>query len=154
MSIDVLKSKRKSKKKHYEPVIIKIDGASKGNPGSASIGVVVFQGNKKEMFTKRIGRATNNVAEYTALIEALKYIRKKKLRNVIIFSDSKLVVEQVNGERKVIKMKPYYDEVMKLLDGLDVRIVHVPREEVAIADYAANRTYRRRIIGSVSPREK
>lgn len=85
-------------------VICYIDGASRGNPGLSGIGFVVNElknNNNLFKFSKFIGKTTNNVAEYTALIYALEYLQKNKYERIKIFSDSKLLVEQIRGKYQV-----------------------------------------------------
>jgi ribonuclease HI len=90
---------------------------------------------------KYIGRATNNVAEYQALIEGLKAAAEWKPERLEIYLDSKLVVEQVNGAYRVRKpeLKPLYGQAKHLLGGFDdVVISHVEREKNRGADALAN----------------
>ncbi len=86
-------------------IYIYCDGASKGNPGPASIGVSAktTQDSKEELFTisKAIGNTTNNIAEWTALIQGLEKAIELGEKEVSIFMDSELVVKQVKGEYKV-----------------------------------------------------
>lgn len=85
------------------------DGAARGNPGPAAIGVVIQDDTGKiiHQFGKRIGPTTNNIAEYMGVVEALKYlilnptIYKSKVRRIDFFLDSKLVVNQLNGFYKI-----------------------------------------------------
>ncbi|MCX7624687.1 MAG: ribonuclease HI family protein [Candidatus Sumerlaeaceae bacterium] len=80
-----------------------IDGASRGNPGPAGIGVAIFamNGTKIAQQEKSIGKATNNIAEYTALIEALKLAQDLGIEEIYVLSDSELLVRQMNGEYKI-----------------------------------------------------
>ena len=81
---------------------IYVDGASKGNPGKAGIGVVLFcEGKKIKEYSQYIGIATNNVAEYMAVVFAMQEALIVNVRNITIFSDSELVVNQINGVYKV-----------------------------------------------------
>lgn len=85
-------------------MIFYIDGASRGNPGKSGIGVVMCDADGKEIqtFKAYIGaEATNNVAEYTALIYAMQEAVKARVKNIEIFSDSELVVRQVKGIYKI-----------------------------------------------------
>ncbi len=133
------------------------DGASKGNPGLASIGAVCFDVEKRAdvpdlegflsdrsaaQFTvsKKIGdKKTNNEAEYLALIEALKQVKKGQGK-LHIFIDSLLVVEQIKGNYKVknARLKPLWQEAKSLLPDDGFTITHIPREKNQIADYLAN----------------
>ena len=90
----------------YNMCRIFIDGGSRGNPGEGAIGFVVFNSKNEEVFRsgKKIGICTNNIAEYNALIEALEHVEKHRLsqnRNVEIYSDSELLVKQMNSIYKV-----------------------------------------------------
>ena len=98
------------------------DGASRSNPGDASIGVSINK-DKVEIDTikKKIGINTNNVAEYLGLIAALEYCVENKVNNVRIFLDSLLVVQQVNMEYKVKskKLQTHYEKSLKLIDQIE-----------------------------------
>ena len=118
------------------------DGASRSNPGEASIGVSINK-DKLEIDTikKRIGINTNNVAEYLGLIAALEYCVEKKVNNVKIFLDSLLVVQQVNMEYKVKskKLQSHYENSLKLIDQIEnIEIHHIRREFNSRADQLAN----------------
>jgi len=118
------------------------DGASKGNPGPAGIGGVILddQGKTHEV-KKAIGVATNNQAEYTALIETLKQSRTLGGEVLHVFSDSELVVRQLNGIYRVkdLKLIPLYKEAVALARSFQkVTFRHVPREENKEADALAN----------------
>ena len=118
------------------------DGASRSNPGEASIGVSINK-DKVEIDTikKRIGINTNNVAEYLGLIAALEYCVEKKINDVKIFLDSLLVVQQVNMEYKVKskKLQTHYENSLKLIDQIEnIEIHHIRRELNSRADQLAN----------------
>ena len=118
------------------------DGASRSNPGNASIGVSINK-DKVEIDTikKKIGINTNNVAEYLGLIAALEYCVENKVNNVRIFLDSLLVVQQVNMEYKVKskKLQTHYEKSLKLIDQIeDIEIHHIRREFNSRADQLAN----------------
>ena len=118
------------------------DGASRSNPGDASIGVSINK-DKVEIDTikKKIGINTNNVAEYLGLIAALEYCVEHKVNNVRIFLDSLLVVQQVNMEYKVKskKLQTHYEKSLKLIDQIeDIEIHHIRREFNTRADQLAN----------------
>ena len=84
-----------------KPIRIFTDGACQPNPGAMGIGVVVeWQGKNPEVISKYVGEGTNNIAEYSALLEALSFIKDNQIMNVRILSDSTLMVKQVNGEWK------------------------------------------------------
>lgn len=121
------------------------DGGARGNPGPAAIGVVIKngQGTAVHRFGKKIGSTTNNVAEYTAVIEALSWIKEhhKPLR-IYFYLDSQLVVSQLNGLFKVKdgKLKML---VMKIRQGEaavggNVSYKHIPREKNTEADSLVN----------------
>lgn len=121
-----------------------IDGASRGNPGEAGFGVFVTdaQGTEVASLYGYLGRATNNVAEYQALVQALRYAQARGATRVRVFSDSELVVRQLNGEYKVKHpdMKALHSEASSLLRGFrEAKIAHVPRERNKEADRLANR---------------
>jgi ribonuclease HI len=128
----------------FEPDhIIYVDGASRGNPGPASYGFAVFdsQGKLLHKGSRYIGNTTNNVAEYTALIEALRYVIKQSISAVEIRSDSQLLVRQIKGEYKVRTqhIQDLYDQVRELLRHfVFYQIQHVPRSENKLADRLAN----------------
>ena len=124
-------------------VIIFTDGASLGNPGPAAIGATVKDENGRLItrISKRIGRATNNQAEYKAIIAALEEATKLGATQVNIRADSELVVKQLNGQYRVknAALKPLYLEVKKLTRALDsFSIVHIPREQNREADKLAH----------------
>jgi ribonuclease HI len=122
------------------------DGGSRGNPGPAAIGVWIETLDKK--YGEYIGEATNNVAEYAALIFGLKKIKqlvgKEKTRNYEIECclDSELVVKQLNHEYKLKEeyIQKNFIEIWNLmLDFKKVAIMHIPREKNKIADALVNR---------------
>ncbi len=123
---------------------IHIDGASRGNPGEAGFGVFVAaaDGTPIAELYGYLGRATNNVAEYQALIHALRFALSRGARVLRVFSDSELVVRQMSGQYKVKHpdMIPLHREAAGLLRKIaDSRLTHVRREENRDADRLANR---------------
>ena len=118
------------------------DGASRSNPGEASIGVSIqYDEQEVDTIAKKIGVATNNVAEYEGLRTALDYCDKNNLKNVQIYLDSLLVVQQVNGKYKVKSknLKDLYNQCTDLIKKIDnLEIYHVPREQNKRADELAN----------------
>ena len=119
------------------------DGASKGNPGRASIGVSVLnEGVEVDSISKAIGIQTNNFAEYTALIEALKLLSDKYPGvELEAFADSELMIKQLNGIYKVknANIKPLYEKIKSLLANFSsVSFTHVRREFNKRADELAN----------------
>lgn len=140
-------------------MILKVytDGGSKGNPGPASVGGVGYINEKKVIeFKKPIGIATNNDAEYKALIEALekilniksqvlnksKIINFKEINEINFYSDSRLMVNQVKGLFKVKKgkIKEYILKIRVLEQeiSLPISYYHVPREQNVEADQLVN----------------
>jgi ribonuclease HI/uncharacterized protein with GYD domain len=123
-------------------VEIYTDGGSRGNPGPAGCGVVIRRGKKKVLELARyLGRATNNVAEYEGIILGLERAAAMGATEVVLCSDSELLVRQISGAYKVKArhLKPLYNQVMDLLKGFanhDVR--HVYREANREADALAN----------------
>jgi ribonuclease HI len=121
------------------------DGASRGNPGPASFGGVIYDEDKYEMinYKKKIGVETNNFAEYSGLLAGLKVCIQYNIRKINVFGDSKLAVEQVNGNWKVksANIKPLYDEIMSLVtrENFDkITFQHVKRNLNKRADELAN----------------
>ncbi len=121
-----------------------IDGASRGNPGPASAGIV-FQdesGGSIKTLALRIGNATNNVAEYAALIFALQEAALMRVKDLQIFTDSELLAKQFNGEYKIKEdtIRVLYSLVAHLKQGFKrLSVTHIPRERNKLADKEANR---------------
>ncbi|MBU0743012.1 ribonuclease HI family protein [bacterium] len=119
------------------------DGASRGNPGPASIGIVFGQhgGEKLCCHAEKIGRATNNAAEYQAVLRALLFVRDWGVRRVLLNLDSELVARQLSGQYRVKSqdLLPFYRQVISLMRSLDkVTIRHVRRDHNKLADRLAN----------------
>jgi len=124
-------------------LIINTDGLSKGNPGTAAIGATIKdeQGKMLAAISQRIGITTNNVAEYKALIVALRMAIKLKATQVEIRADSELMIRQLKGRYKVKSegLKPLYIEATQLLVKFEgVTLKHIPRELNTAADKLAN----------------
>lgn len=120
-----------------------IDGASRGNPGKAAVGVVIIndKGHVIGEKGKYIGETTNNAAEYQALLEALAEAKTHGGRNIRIYSDSELLVRQINGIYKVRdgKLLTLYNEAKRLISGFDhFKIDHITRDKNSRADALAN----------------
>jgi ribonuclease HI len=120
-----------------------IDGAARGNPGPASYGVVIRRpdGTPLESLGKYIGRHTNNVAEYYALIAALDYAAACGIQRLRVHSDSQLIVNQMKGLYKVKHpdLRPLHERAKKQAAGLEAfTIQYVPREQNLEADAVAN----------------
>ncbi|MBM4444514.1 MAG: ribonuclease HI family protein [Chloroflexi bacterium] len=125
-------------------LVIHIDGASRGNPGPAAIGVLIqdHQGSLRLEISHYIGEATNNQAEYRALITALQEAAKLGATHVDIRTDSKLVAEQIRGNYRVRHpgLKPLFQRACRLLSSCQAyTISDIPREENTVADALANR---------------
>jgi len=127
-------------------LLIHFDGGSRGNPGPAGIGAVVTDPvtdppARLAAVSEHIGEATNNVAEYRALIAGLEAARAFPARAVEVRGDSKLVIEQVRGTWKVKQahLRPFVDDVRRLLEPYEqVTLTHVPRAQNADADLLVN----------------
>src|SRR6266436_6279056 len=106
-----------------ELITLEFDGGSRGNPGPAGIGVVVRAKDGTPLVTlgRFIGRATNNVAEYRALIAGLEKARELGAKNVVIRGDSELIVKQMRGEYRVKNpdLRALYDEAQALYRQFD-----------------------------------
>ena len=122
------------------------DGGSRGNPGQAAIGCVLedpVEGKIIREHAERIGIATNNVAEYRALIEGLKIAKRYHPNRLICFSDSQLIVKQLKGEYRVKMeaLKPYFEEIMSLTGEFrEIEFRHIPREDNFRADALLNKS--------------
>ena len=119
------------------------DGASRGNPGPASYGGVIYkpEGDILLTYKKAIGEQTNNVAEYLGLIVGLRYCNHKEIKNVMIFGDSNLVIKQSQGTWKVKNenLKKLHAEVKACLKYIDTySLNHVYRKDNKVADRLAN----------------
>mgnify|MGYP001183900514 CR=1 FL=1 len=118
------------------------DGASRSNPGPAGIGVVIYKkGEEIHTISEYIGKATNNEAEYLALIKGLKYLIMEKELSVNCYLDSKLVIEQAQGSYRVKaeNLIPLNLELKSLISQFHtIRFEHVPREKNKRADQLAN----------------
>lgn len=126
-----------------DTLVIHVDGGSRGNPGPAAFGVFVPPqfGNPAIRLNGKLGKETNNVAEYTGLVEALKLAKKMQARSVLIKGDSELMVKQMRGEYKVKNegLKPLFQEAKELAIAIGtVRYQHVYREQNSEADALCN----------------
>jgi ribonuclease HI len=123
---------------------LRVDGGARGNPGPAALGVVIEddQGMKLRTFHRWLGVATNNQAEYLALIDGLKAVADWKPDRLEVYLDSKLVVEQVNGRWKVREpeLKELHRQATELLKpfGETANVRHVRREANRGADKLVN----------------
>jgi ribonuclease HI len=124
-------------------LVLHVDGGARGNPGPAAIGVVVSRpdGSVIDELAERIGPATNNVAEYRAVLRALERAGELGATEVEIVGDSELIARQLSGVYKVKHpaMKPLYEQASKALTRFaQWRIRTVPRAENARADALVN----------------
>ena len=124
-------------------LVLHVDGGARGNPGPAAIGVVVStpDGELIDEISETIGRATNNVAEYRALLRGLERAQELGASELEIVGDSELVARQLTGAYKVKHpaMRPLYEQAIAALRGLDRwNIRTVPRAENARADALVN----------------
>ena len=124
-------------------VIIHIDGGSRGNPGPAAAGIVITDADGNALYEAglHVGKATNNVAEYSGLVAALETAAKLGARQVDLYSDSELLVKQMLGEYRVKNagLKPYSQQACSLVSKFDrVDIRHVRREQNVRADSLVN----------------
>ena len=124
-------------------VTVNVDGGARGNPGPAAIGVVLRDGEGRivEEVGETIGEATNNVAEYKALLRGIELAATQGASEVELIGDSELVVRQVEGRYKVKNagIKPLHEEVKRALADFDSwSIRHVRRADNAEADRLVN----------------
>ena len=131
-----------------------IDGASRGNPGPSGIGIVFCDGedNAVKKLFKFIGNATNNIAEYSALIYALQEALIDRYDEVKVNSDSELLTRQLTGEYKVKNdnIRLYYDLFQHISKGFNkIEVVHIARENNSLADKLANKAIDSRFDSSL-----
>ncbi|PIS14882.1 ribonuclease H [Candidatus Shapirobacteria bacterium CG09_land_8_20_14_0_10_39_12] len=131
-------------------LVIYTDGGSRGNPGPAAIGIYIVDENGLEVLKmgKQIGNSTNNIAEYSAVVEALKWIkvnRPNNIQSLKFFLDSSLVVNQLNGIFKIknsklrnliLKIKILEQEINK-----KISYHHIPRGKNKVADFLVNNSF-------------
>jgi ribonuclease HI len=133
-------------------VIVHCDGAARGNPGPAGIGILIEEPGGRDLarIAQGIGVATNNVAEYTAAIEGLRRAAELGAGRVLLQSDSRLLIEQLAGRFRVKNptLIRLHGEVRQLLPRFaEVRFEHVPRERNRQADRLANQGVDRWLAG-------
>jgi ribonuclease HI len=127
-----------------EYLLAHIDGGARGNPGPAGYGAVITDqaGRRLAELSEYLGHHTNNHAEYAGLLAVLEYARRAGARGLQVFSDSELLVRQMQGRYKVRspELKPLHAEAQRLRHGLEwFRIEHVRREKNREADKLANK---------------
>ncbi len=123
---------------------IYIDGASRGNPGPAGVGVVFVDGQAKPVrqFSAPLGVTTNNVAEYLALLYALQEALRAGLTDVTIKTDSELLARQLEGRYRVRdgQLRLFHDLARHVMQAFRrCRVEHVPRTQNTLADRLASR---------------
>jgi ribonuclease HI len=123
--------------------LLMVDGASRGNPGEAGSGAVIFdpEGETVRELSRYLGKATNNVAEYAGLLMGLEEALKLGITRLRVESDSELLVRQLNGiyrvkEPRLIELHSKARELLRRFEAY--RIMHVRREQNRIADRLAN----------------
>ncbi|MHC4119639.1 MAG: phosphoribosylglycinamide formyltransferase [Planctomycetota bacterium] len=126
-----------------DKIIAHIDGGSRGNPGPAAAGFTLSDGAGTRLQAKglALGRTTNNVAEYTGLVKALEAASRIGAGQLVVFSDSELLVRQINGQYKVKSklIRPFYEQAVSLLGRFDSwQVRHVRREDNVEADELVN----------------
>jgi ribonuclease HI len=136
-------SKKTPRKAAGLKLIAFTDGASRGNPGDAACAVIILDGKNEELLrrSKRLGKTTNNVAEYEGVLLALELAELLGARELDLRLDSELVVRQLNGSYKVKHpvLIPLFEKARKRMGSFDrVTVTHVPRKENTAADKLAN----------------
>jgi ribonuclease HI len=129
--------------RRHPSLVVHTDGAARGNPGPAGIGVHITapDGRVVSETAEGIGRTTNNVAEYTAAIRGLERAAELGATDVTLRSDSQLLIEQLAGRYRVRTphLRPLHEQVMRLASRFDrIRFEHVRREANVEADRLAN----------------
>ena len=126
-----------------DKIIAHIDGASRGNPGPAAAGFTLADSAGTQLLAKAffLGQATNNIAEYTSLVKALEAAKQIGAEQLMVFSDSKLLVNQINGQYKVKseQIRPLFQQAVNLLgEFTNWKVQHITREKNKEADKLVN----------------
>jgi len=121
---------------------IYIDGASLGNPGESGAGIVILNENGSELYRDSIylGHMTNNMAEYEALIHALKRACQSSIKNLYIYTDSLLVTNQITGKYKIKnpQLINYADTAKNIIEYFsNFTLKYIPRKKNTLADKLA-----------------
>jgi ribonuclease HI len=123
--------------------VLFFDGACRGNPGPMGIGVVLLENGKKvKEISKQLGKGTNNIAEWSALIEGMKMAQAHGCRELEVRGDSQLIIRQITGQYRVKSenLIPLYNEARKLSGNFEKIIFKwVKRDDNAITDALSNR---------------
>jgi phosphoribosylglycinamide formyltransferase-1 len=127
-----------------EQLTIYTDGGSRGNPGPAAAGFILADsgGNTLQAKAFFLGQTTNNIAEYTAIIKALEAAKQFGAKRLMVFSDSELLVKQVNGQYKVKseQIRPLFRQAVNLINEFeDCKVKHITRDKNQKADDLVNR---------------
>ncbi len=123
---------------------IYVDGGSRGNPGPSGVGVVILDASGKRLkeISKYIGEATNNIAEYNALLYGLEEALMLRIDEIVVNLDSELVAKQLTGDYRVKDpgLKPLFERAMNMLKSFkSFEIRHIEREKNKEADKLVNR---------------
>ena len=126
-----------------DKIVAYIDGGSRGNPGPAAAGFTLADSCGTQLQAKGLflGKATNNVAEYTGFLKALEAVKHAGAKHLTVFSDSQLLVRQINGQYKVKSENiwPLFQKAVNLLNGFTSwQVQHIPREKNQRADKLVN----------------
>jgi phosphoribosylglycinamide formyltransferase-1 len=126
-----------------EQVTIYTDGGSRGNPGPAAAGFILASPNGNQIQSKALflGQTTNNVAEYTAIVKALEAAKQIGAKRVAVFSDSELLVKQINGQYKVRseQIRPFFQQAVSLINEFEeCKVKHITRDKNQEADELVN----------------
>ncbi len=128
-------------------ITVYTDGGSRGNPGHSGYGLVIYNDSQKILFqeSKYLGIKTNNEAEYSGLIGALDWLNKNqdtKISKVNFYSDSQLMIRQIQGKYKVkaLNLKPFFTKAQELISSIKIPIIFqdVRRDFNKLADELAN----------------
>ncbi len=125
-------------------LFVYVDGASRGNPGPAGAAAIAIDGHERPLreVSQFLGRATNNEAEYRALLLGLRLAQELGARKVTLYTDSELLARQVDGSYRVrsASLRGLYEEALTLMRCFEkAAVVHIPRERNLVADGVANR---------------
>jgi len=141
-----------------DKIIIHTDGGSRGNPGPAAAAFILTDeaGTKLDAKAFFLGQTTNNVAEYTAITKALEAAKHADAKQLMIFSDSELLVKQLNGEYKVKseKIRPLFRQTINLLNEFESwKVQHINREKNKEADKLVNQALNleQDVVGTCEP---
>lgn len=147
----------REKSSHQKKLILYVDGAARGNPGPAGIGAVICSSRGKELkrISEYLGEATNNVAEYSALIFALQEAKKYRAEWIKIYADSQLLVQQLKGEYKIKNrtLKLFFERAKHLMSPYQkVELFYISRAKNKGADKIANEAIEKYLAGEKVPK--